>query len=70
MRTAICSWSWGLRLKSAEPQFEQNAFSKPSSGAVEGDQVGPLVTWNEPVAGRALIAAAVPVRRWHLVQWQ
>ncbi len=70
MRTAIISGSAGFWAQRAPPQFEQNAFLKPSGGSHDLTSSSPAVIRNEPGATRAEHAAPLPVRRWQRVQWQ
>ena len=66
----IRSWSSGSRLRTAEPHSEQNSFSQPPSGLQARRISSPERRRNEPGSGLALAEAAVPLRRWHRVQWQ
>jgi hypothetical protein len=70
IRTEITSRSEGFCAQSAPPHAEQNTFDQPSGGSKDAISSSPLVTRNEPGATSAETAAAVPVRRWHRVQWQ
>ena len=57
-------------MKSAEPQTMQKTLSRPPSGAQPRRCSSPCVTTIELGATIAEADAAVPVRRWQLVQWQ
>lgn len=69
-RTLPTSPVSGLWLHSALPQVEQNDFAQPSSGVYVFTSSSPVSRRNDPGASRACADAAVPVRRWHRVQWQ
>ena len=49
---------------------EQKHFDHPSSGLYSRTSSSPASSRNVPGARRACADAAVPVLRWHRVQWQ
>ena len=69
-RTLPISPVSGKWLHSALPQLEQKDFAQPSSGLYVFTNSSPASNRNDPGASRACAEAAVPVRRWHRVQWQ
>src|SRR5438477_2693219 len=71
MRTLIWVGSSGLRLKRCAPHSAQKHFSKPPSGWRQAlTSSSPATSRNVRPSIRTCADAAVPVRRWHRVQWQ
>ena len=70
MRTVICAGSAWLWLKSAEPHSGQKSFAHPSGGRNARTTSSPCTKRRLPGSISAWAEAAVPVRRWHRVQWQ
>jgi hypothetical protein len=66
----FASESSGSRPQSADPHAEQKSFANPPDGSYVRMSSSPAVIRSEPGAIRADAEAAVPVRRWHRVQWQ
>ena len=69
-RIVICAGSAWLWLKSAEPHPEQKSFAQPSGGRNARTSSSPCTIRRLPGSIRAWAEAAVPLRRWHRVQWQ
>src|ERR1700758_3288830 len=69
-RTLPISPVSGERLQSALPHSVQKHFGQPSSGLNAFTRSSPASSRNDPGASLACADAAVPVRRWHRVQWQ
>jgi Rrf2 family protein len=57
-------------IEQTEAHAVQKHFGQPSSGAYAFTSSSPASIRNEPGATRACADAAVPVLRWHRVQWQ
>lgn len=69
-RTLPISPDPGSTLQSALPHSTQKHFAKPPSGLYAFTRSSPASIRNDPGTIRACAEAAVPVRRWHRVQWQ